>query len=97
MLLPEAGSPDTTMSFCDVTGVFTFPSPPAAYTEPPSPGACPLIASAWTEPGQFLRENRIYHAVALDPALPFEGRRHNINPEMRLAARPVAGMALMQM
>ena len=36
-------------------------------------------------------------AVAFDPALPFEGRRHNIQPEVRLAARPVAGMALMQM
>ena len=46
---------------------------------------------------KFRRQRRIYHAVALDPALPFEGRRHNIHPEMRLAARPVAGMALMQM
>jgi hypothetical protein len=35
--------------------------------------------------------------MALDPALPFEGWRHNINPEMRLAAGPVAGMTLMQM
>ena len=47
--------------------------------------------------GEFRRQRRINHAVALDPALPFEGRRHNINPEMRLAARPVAGVALMQM
>jgi hypothetical protein len=47
--------------------------------------------------GQFGRQRRIYHAMALDPALPFEGGRHNIDPEMRLAARPVAGMALMQM
>ena len=46
---------------------------------------------------QFRRQRRIYHAVALDPALPFEGRRHNIDPKMRLAARPVAGVALMQM
>src|SRR5262245_46127476 len=46
---------------------------------------------------EFARERRIYHAVALDPALPLEGLRHNIHPEMRLAARPVAGMALMQM
>ena len=47
--------------------------------------------------GEFRRQHRIYHAVAFDPALPFEGRRHDIDPEMRLAARPVAGMALMQM
>lgn len=47
--------------------------------------------------GKFLRQRRIYHAMAFDPALPFEGRRHNIQPEMRLAAWPMAGMAFMQM
>src|SRR5215216_6154974 len=46
---------------------------------------------------KFRCKRRIYHAVALDPALPFEGRRHDIDPEMRLAARPVTRMALMQM
>ena len=46
---------------------------------------------------EFRVQRRVHHAVALDPALPFEGRRHNIHPEMRLAAWPVAGMALMQM
>ena len=46
---------------------------------------------------KFRRKRRIYHAMAFDPALPFEGRRYDIDPEMRLAARPVAGMALMQM
>src|SRR5438094_10368862 len=46
---------------------------------------------------EFRCKRRIYHAMALDPALPFEGRRYDIYPEMRLAARPVAGMALMQM
>jgi hypothetical protein len=35
--------------------------------------------------------------MTLDPALPLEGLRHNIHPEVRIAARPVAGMALMQM
>jgi hypothetical protein len=35
--------------------------------------------------------------VAFDPALPLEGLRHNIYTEMCLAARPVAGMAFMQM
>jgi len=46
---------------------------------------------------EFRRKRRIYHTMALDPALPFEGRRYDIDPEMRLAARPVARMALMQM
>jgi hypothetical protein len=35
--------------------------------------------------------------MALDPALPFERHRHDIDPEVCLAARPVAGMALMKM
>ena len=46
---------------------------------------------------KFRGERRINHAVALDAALPFEGVRHNINPEMRLAAGMVAGVAFMQM
>ncbi len=46
---------------------------------------------------KFRRKRRINHAVALYPALPLECLRHNIDPEMRLAARPMAGMALMQM
>ena len=46
---------------------------------------------------QFRRQRCINHAVALDPALPFEGRRYDIDPEMRFAARPVTRMALMQM
>jgi hypothetical protein len=46
---------------------------------------------------EFRRQKRIYHAMALDPALPFECLRHDIYPEMRLAARPVARVALMQM
>ena len=47
--------------------------------------------------GQFRSQRRIYHAMAIDPALPFEGFGYNINAEVRLAARPMAGMALMQM
>jgi hypothetical protein len=35
----------------------------------------------------------INHAVAFEPALPAERLRHNIDPEMGLAARPVAGVA----
>jgi hypothetical protein len=46
---------------------------------------------------EFRRQRRVNHAVTLYPALPFERLRYNIDPEMRLAARPVAGMALMQM
>lgn len=46
---------------------------------------------------KFRRKRRIYHAVAFNPALPFEGFRYDINPEMRLTAWPVARMALMQM
>ncbi len=38
-------------------------------------------------------ERRIDHAVALQPALSTERLRHNIQAEMALAARPVAGMA----
>ena len=48
-------------------------------------------------PRKFRSKGRIDHAMAFDPALPFEGRRHNMNSEMRLAAGPVAGMPLMQM
>src|SRR5262249_30389463 len=46
---------------------------------------------------EFARKRRIYHAMTFDPALPFEGLRHNIDPKVRLPARPMAGMALMQM
>ena len=47
--------------------------------------------------GEFRRQRGVNHPVTFDPALPFEGRRYDIQPEMRLAAGPVAGMALMQM
>ena len=46
---------------------------------------------------EFRSQRRVNHAVTVDPALPFEGSRHNIDSEMRLAARPVAGMAFMKM
>ena len=46
---------------------------------------------------EFARKRRIYHAMALDTALPFEGLRYNIYAEVRLAAGPVAGMPLVQM
>ena len=46
---------------------------------------------------KFRRQQRVYHAVAVDPALPFERIRHNIDPEVGFTARPVAAMAFMQM
>jgi hypothetical protein len=45
--------------------------------------------------GEIVGENTVYHAVALDPGLSFEGLSHNINSEMRLPARPRPGMAFM--
>ena len=44
---------------------------------------------------ELIRQRRIDHAVALDPGPSAEGFRHNINPEMRLPAYPVACMPLM--
>jgi hypothetical protein len=46
---------------------------------------------------QFVRQRRIDHAMAFEPALPAEGFRYDIQPVMGLAARPVSGVALVQM
>jgi hypothetical protein len=46
--------------------------------------------------GQFRRERGINHAMTVDPALPFKRGRHDMYPEMSLAAWPMAGMAFMQ-
>lgn len=46
---------------------------------------------------EFLSQCRINHAMAFDPALPFERLRYNIDTEMRLAAWPMPRVALMQM
>jgi hypothetical protein len=43
---------------------------------------------------QLIRKNPVNHAMALDSGLSFERRRHDIDPEMRLSARTVPGMAL---
>ena len=43
---------------------------------------------------EFGCERFIHHAVALDPGLPSEGLRHDMNAEMGLAAFPVAGVPL---
>ena len=42
-------------------------------------------------------ECRVDHAVALKPGLSAERPRYNIKAEVRLAARPMPGMSLMQM
>ena len=39
------------------------------------------------------RERFIHHAMALDPALPLEGFRHNMYAEMGLATFPMAGVS----
>ena len=39
-------------------------------------------------------KRRVDHAMPLDPALPLKGGRHNIDPEMRLPAGPVARVPL---
>ena len=41
------------------------------------------------------RKRLINHAVTLDSGLSLEGVRHDIDPVVRLPARPVPGMALM--
>jgi hypothetical protein len=46
---------------------------------------------------QFLRQSGVDHAVTLDPALPLEGVRYNIDPVMSFPARPAAGMTGMLM
>ena len=46
---------------------------------------------------QFVRQRRIDHAMALDPALPAERFRHNIKPEVGFTAGVVSGMPFMQM
>ena len=39
--------------------------------------------------GELVGKCLVYHAVALDPALPFERRRYDMHPVMGLAARAV--------
>jgi hypothetical protein len=44
---------------------------------------------------QLVRKYAVDHAVAFDPGLIFEQRGHDIDPEMSLPARSMAGMAFM--
>jgi hypothetical protein len=46
---------------------------------------------------EFARERFIDHAMALDSALSFEGACHDMDAEMALSARSVAGVSLVQM
>src|SRR4051812_28746637 len=46
---------------------------------------------------ELTRKDLVDHAVALDPALAAERLRHDRDPEMGLAARSMAGMALVLM
>jgi hypothetical protein len=43
--------------------------------------------------GQFGGKNLVDHAVTFDPALPTEGFRYDMNPEMTFTARPMPRMA----
>jgi len=45
--------------------------------------------------GQFTRKNAVNQPVALQPGLPFERVRHNINTEMGLPTWSMPGMACM--
>lgn len=42
--------------------------------------------------GEFLRQRLMDHAMTFDPALPIEGRRHDIDSEMRFAAGAMPGV-----
>jgi hypothetical protein len=46
---------------------------------------------------QFRGQQSVDHPMTVDPALPFEGLRHNIDPEMGFPLRTVAHMTGMQM
>jgi len=43
--------------------------------------------------GELIRKRRVDHAVALDPGFPLECLRHDVDPEMGLAAWPASGVA----
>ncbi len=47
--------------------------------------------------GKFAREGFVDHAVALDPALSPERFRHDIKPEVSLAAGAMPGVTFMPM
>jgi len=46
---------------------------------------------------ELVGKRGVDHAMAFEPGLSTERLRHNIEAEVRLAARPVSGMSLVQM
>ena len=78
-------------------GVLNLASRQVSVLGQPSPGACAWIASACTEPASSLANVAFIMRWRSTRLFPLKACRHDINAEMRLAARPVAGMALMQM
>jgi hypothetical protein len=61
------------------------------------PRRCGVDGERMHAAGELGSERRVDHAMAFEPALSAKGFRHNIESEMRLAAGPVSGMALMAM
>ncbi len=47
--------------------------------------------------GKLARKRRVDHAMTFEPALSAKRLGHDIKTEMRLAARPMSGVALMAM
>jgi hypothetical protein len=47
--------------------------------------------------GKLTRQCGVDHAVTLEPALPAKSFRHDIEPEMRLPAGPMSGVAFVAM
>src|SRR5437667_4926124 len=45
---------------------------------------------------EFIGKRLVYHAVAFEPRLAAKGFRHDRDPEMGLPARPMSGMAGVQ-
>lgn len=60
-------------------------------------GRCRVDRERVHAAGELGSQRRVDHAMALQPALSAKRLRHDIKPEMRLAAGPVSGMALMAM
>jgi hypothetical protein len=84
------------MSFCDIMDAHIF----AADSRSPAGGfsrRLRLDRQRMDGSPKFRLKRCIYQPVAFNPALPFEGRRYDIHSKVRLAARPVTRMALMQM
>jgi len=60
-----------------------------------SAGVSVVSASACRPASRFVLERLVDKTLARDPAVAFEGRRHDLDTKMRLAALAMAGMAAM--